>query len=109
MDSRRDNEGEEEEWAHEHCSSTAASVEVLSQSALTTPDVPALVEHKDVFPHDESDFALIRQHNGGWECGDATRAGCCQPHSRLYGYGYGYDTDAESRRLPGSSSDSSGP
>ncbi|TYZ67053.1 hypothetical protein PybrP1_003855 [[Pythium] brassicae (nom. inval.)] len=42
---------------------TAASVEVLSQSALTTPELPVL-ENKAVFPHDESDFALIRQHNG---------------------------------------------
>lgn len=41
----------------------AASVEVLSNSALTTPEIPVLTE-KAVFPSDESDFELIRQHNG---------------------------------------------
>lgn len=45
------------------CLVVAASVEVLSQSALTTPEIPVL-EEKAVFPHDESDFEMIRQHNG---------------------------------------------
>uniref|UniRef100_K3X622 Regulator of microtubule dynamics protein 1 n=1 Tax=Globisporangium ultimum (strain ATCC 200006 / CBS 805.95 / DAOM BR144) TaxID=431595 RepID=K3X622_GLOUD len=42
---------------------TAASVEVLSHSALTAPEIPVLTE-KAVFPSDDSDFELIRQHNG---------------------------------------------
>ncbi|RLN95906.1 hypothetical protein BBJ28_00012315 [Nothophytophthora sp. Chile5] len=42
---------------------TAASMELLTRSAGTSSEVPVL-EEKAVFPHDESDFELIRQHDG---------------------------------------------
>ncbi|RLN96014.1 hypothetical protein BBJ28_00010452 [Nothophytophthora sp. Chile5] len=42
---------------------TAASMELLTRTTGTNSEVPVL-EEKAVFPHDESDFELIRQHDG---------------------------------------------
>ncbi|POM74520.1 Regulator of microtubule dynamics protein [Phytophthora palmivora] len=43
---------------------TAASMELFTRSSRFDPEIPVL-EEKAVFPHDASDFELIRQHDGG--------------------------------------------
>ncbi|KAF4140532.1 hypothetical protein GN958_ATG10251 [Phytophthora infestans] len=52
---------------------TAASMEIFTHSSRTEHDIPVLLE-KAVFPHDASDFELIRQHDAVHSAATTSRA-----------------------------------